>query len=78
MTLVEAGVAGTAIVSTDVGVASELLSGGVVCPPRDAECLAHHVLVALKEPQNYRMTDSFALINSREVYLQKYKESLLV
>lgn len=77
MTLIEAGIAGAAVVSTDVGIASELLSDARVCLPRDEKCLARHVIEAFKNPQQYRMTDSFALIVRREVYLQKYKESLL-
>lgn len=78
MTIVEAGASGVAIVSTNVGIAPELLSESNLCSPRDSICLTTHIVDAFKHPQNYRVAKSYNPFLNRKEYLEKYRESLLV
>ena len=69
LSAVEANVAGCPVVSTDVGVASEL---GAVCPVGDKECLVGKLEGAIKKRESNKI---ISLSGDKSRYLQLYKES---
>ncbi len=88
MSLVEALAAGAPAVSTDVGVAPEVLSVGeksFVCPVSDAVCLAEKICEVVEHPDlraavaaAARSRLSSVTSQSKAEYLEQYKKSLEV
>lgn len=84
LTIVEAVAAGCPVISTDVGIAHDLLQDGIslVCPVGDRKCLVDKIS-QLIEDQGMRM--NFAqeaglrikkmMITDKKVYLEAYKQS---
>lgn len=81
MVLVEAASVGCPIVTTEVGVAQDLLRDGrsaLVCPPGDEECLTNKIINLFENPliektlgqEAYRVMDQE--ISTPEEYIQKY------
>lgn len=85
MSLFESAYSGCPIVTTDVGIAQDILDNGksvLVCPVGDINCLATKILNVLENPtvaqglSERGREDAQKEILSKEVYLNKYKEGI--
>lgn len=81
LSLVESARAGLPIVSTDVGIASELLPKDVLAEVGDVDTLARLLIDALQHPDRFTVSrDAIARVTypSKAEYLESLKKSLLV
>ncbi len=85
MALVEAAASGLPIVSTDVGIASELITNDVdsfVCTEDTEECLAQKILMLgsdaeLRAVLGKRLSERVrTFVRTKEEYLEEYKRSI--
>lgn len=85
MSLFESAYSGCPIVSTDVGIAQDVLDNGrsaLVCPVGDQNCLTTKILNVLENPtvaqglSEGAREDAQKEILSKEEYLKKYKEGI--
>lgn len=84
LTIIEALSYGCPIVSSDVGIASEMISegeNGFVCPVGDEKCFIRKILEIMEIPSlkvnlsiNSKTAISEKFIESKESYLSKYKQ----
>jgi len=86
LTLAEAGLAGAAIVTTDVGIVGEILQNkknALVCPVGDSHCLTKHLSELIRN-NGLRLQLKTAVVEDmrqaiipdHEMYLKLYKQSL--
>lgn len=64
LTIAEALLCGTPVISTDVGVAPEIVipgKTGWVCPPRNQKCLENVLISILKEPDAYDQVKKYLI-----------------
>jgi len=87
MTLVEAAASGCPIISTNVGIAQDVLNDGtsaLICPVGDKSCLANKLITFFENPLVERtlkqeaQKDIERLVIQKETYLSLYKNSLEV
>lgn len=81
LSLIESARAGLPIVSTDAGIALDLLSNDVLAVPRDVDAIARLLIEALQHPQRFTVSrDAIAQVAypSKAEYLLSLKKSLLV
>lgn len=82
MAIIEAIASGCPVVSTDVGIAPEILQN--ICPVGDVECLEKTILTYIKNKdfrdqvtsQAFNRLNQVAIIDKKE-YLNRYKEDIL-
>jgi glycosyltransferase involved in cell wall biosynthesis len=83
LTLLEAALARTPIVSTDVGIAPELLKGALsvqLCPPKDAVCIARALDHVAENFDKAKMEAAHVRnelsVRGKGQYMREYKNSL--
>ncbi len=85
MSLFEASISGCAVVTTDVGIAQDVLDNGrsaLVCPVGDEKCLATKILNVLENPliaqglSERAMEDAQKIALTKDEYLKQYKDGL--
>ena len=77
-TLVEAGASGCPALTTDVGVAPEIIKfgeSGIIIKPRDTKALAESILEIMRSRQNYRGRIGEGVIKNKNEYLSQYKKT---
>jgi len=81
LSLIEAVQAGLPIVSTDVGIAPELLQRDRLAEPGDADAVARLLAEALHHPEGFRVNrEAIARVTclSKDDFMEKLKASLLI
>jgi len=85
LSLVEAAASGLPIVTTDVGIAGEILKDGesaLFCEPGDSRCITEKIIALQESPQlrnklKLRAQEQLESVNiTKEEYLRLYKETL--
>ena len=81
LTFLEAAVSGCPIVTTDVGIASELKKNGAdvsACPVGDEACITENILKNFSTPKGHKLPwnpPASLIESSKSEYLKKYSES---
>jgi len=84
-TLIEAAAAGCPIVTTDVGLVGSILTkeSALICPPRNAKCLARHLTLLLENPKMVSHLTAAAkravtpiISETYDEYLTRYRDDI--
>lgn len=77
-TLIEASVSGCPVLTTDIGIASEIIEprkSGIIIKPRDTKALVESILEIIRTRKSYRGQIKEAIIKNKNEYLSQYQNT---